>query len=79
MPVRILFHIWSDIRIRICINMMLIHTTMQGVAVCCPTCMKEFCSLCLASWHPDLSCTENGALLVARGGGTLLIKLSLKK
>lgn len=41
----------------------------QGVAVSCPTCSKEFCSLCLATWHPGLSCTENGAQIVARGGG----------
>lgn len=40
----------------------------QGVPVSCPTCDKEFCSLCSATWHPGLSCAENGALLVARGG-----------
>ena len=40
------------------------------MAVNCPTCAKEFCSLCLASWHPGLSCSENGAQIVARGGGT---------
>ncbi len=33
----------------------------------CPTCSKEFCSLCSSTWHPGLSCAENGALLVARG------------
>jgi E3 ubiquitin-protein ligase RNF144 len=39
----------------------------QCVAVNCPTCSKEFCSLCSSTWHPGLSCAENGALLVARG------------
>ena len=28
----------------------------QGVPVSCPTCVKEFCSLCSATWHPGLSC-----------------------
>jgi len=40
----------------------------QGVAVTCPTCVKEFCSLCSATWHPGLSCAESGALLVRQGG-----------
>eukprot|EP00092_Neocalanus_flemingeri_P009228 GFUD01009931.1.p1 GENE.GFUD01009931.1~~GFUD01009931.1.p1 ORF type:complete len:243 (-),score=36.69 GFUD01009931.1:257-985(-) len=39
----------------------------QGVAVTCPTCVKEFCSLCSATWHAGLSCQENGALLVMQG------------
>merc|ERR1719225_1612633 len=43
-------------------------TKSQGVAVTCPTCVKEFCSLCSASWHPGLSCAENGAFLVKQGG-----------
>jgi len=43
-------------------------TKSQGVPVSCPTCVKEFCSLCSATWHPGLSCTENGALLVKQGG-----------
>ena len=45
-----------------------IFVLFQGVPVSCPTCDKEFCSLCSATWHPGLSCAENGALLVARGG-----------
>lgn len=40
----------------------------QGVPVTCPTCVKEFCSLCSANWHPGLSCAENGAFLVKQGG-----------
>ena len=36
----------------------------QGVPVSCPTCDKEFCSLCSATWHPGLSCAEHGAALV---------------
>jgi len=36
--------------------------------VSCPTCDKEFCSLCSATWHPGLSCAEHGAALVKRGG-----------
>jgi len=43
-------------------------TKSQGVPVSCPTCVKEFCSLCSATWHPGLSCSENGALLVKQGG-----------
>jgi len=43
-------------------------TKSQGVPVSCPTCEKEFCSLCSATWHPGLSCSENGAMLVKRGG-----------
>ena len=43
-------------------------TKSQGVPVTCPTCVKEFCSLCSASWHPGLSCAENGAFLVKQGG-----------
>merc|ERR1712025_507521 len=43
-------------------------TKSQGVAVTCPTCVKEFCSLCSATWHPGLSCAENGAFLVKQGG-----------
>jgi len=43
-------------------------TKSQGVPVSCPTCVKEFCSLCSATWHPGLSCAENGALLVRQGG-----------
>lgn len=43
-------------------------TKSQGVPVSCPTCDKEFCSLCSATWHPGLSCAENGAALVKRGG-----------
>jgi len=42
-------------------------TKSQGVPVSCPTCDKEFCSLCSATWHPGLSCAENGAALVKRG------------
>eukprot|EP00092_Neocalanus_flemingeri_P008234 GFUD01008879.1.p1 GENE.GFUD01008879.1~~GFUD01008879.1.p1 ORF type:complete len:723 (+),score=158.25 GFUD01008879.1:627-2795(+) len=42
-------------------------TKSQGVPVSCPTCVKEFCSLCSATWHPGLSCSENGALLVKQG------------
>ena len=38
-----------------------------GVPVTCPTCVKEFCSLCSSTWHPGLSCAENGAALVRRG------------
>ena len=43
-------------------------TKSQGVAVTCPTCVKEFCSLCSATWHPGLTCAENGAFLVKQGG-----------
>lgn len=43
-------------------------TKSQGVPVTCPTCVKEFCSLCSATWHPGLSCAENGAFLVKQGG-----------
>jgi len=43
-------------------------TKSQGVPVSCPTCVKEFCSLCSATWHPGMSCSENGALLVKQGG-----------
>jgi len=43
-------------------------TKSQGVPVSCPTCDKEFCSLCSATWHPGLSCAEHGAALVKRGG-----------
>ena len=39
-------------------------TFVQGVPVSCPTCDKEFCSLCSATWHPGLSCAEHGAALV---------------
>jgi len=46
-----------------------VGTKSQGVPVSCPTCDKEFCSLCSATWHPALSCSENGALLMARGAG----------
>jgi len=38
-----------------------------GVPVTCPTCVKEFCSLCSSAWHPGLSCAENGAALVRQG------------
>ena len=38
----------------------------KGVPVSCPSCLKEFCSLCSATWHSGLSCSENGALLVAK-------------
>jgi len=38
-----------------------------GVPVTCPTCVKEFCSLCSATWHPGLTCAENGAALVKQG------------
>jgi len=44
-----------------------VGTKSQGVPVSCPTCVKEFCSLCSATWHPGLSCAENGALLVKQG------------
>ena len=40
------------------------HIWTQGVPVSCPTCDKEFCSLCSATWHPGLSCAEHGAALV---------------
>jgi len=46
-----------------------VGTKSQGVPVSCPTCVLEFCSQCSSTWHPGLSCSENGALLVARGGG----------
>ena len=29
----------------------------------CPTCDKEFCSLCSANWHPGLTCAQNGNAL----------------
>ena len=35
----------------------------ESVAVKCPTCDKEFCSLCSANWHPGLSCAQNGNAL----------------
>jgi len=43
-------------------------TKSQGVPVSCPSCDKEFCSLCSATWHPGMSCAENGAAIVKRGG-----------
>ena len=33
----------------------------QGMAVSCPTCLQEFCSLCSSSWHPGVTCGQNGA------------------
>jgi len=47
-----------------------VGTKAHGVPVSCPTCDKEFCSLCSATWHPALSCAENGAALVKRGVDT---------
>ena len=45
----------------------------QGVPVTCPSCVKEFCSLCSSAWHPGLTCAENGAALVrGQGGGGML-------
>ena len=45
----------------------------QGVPVTCPSCVKEFCSLCSSAWHPGLTCAENGAALVRAGqGGAML-------
>lgn len=38
------------------------------VDVKCPSCQKEFCSLCSATWHPGMSCEENGKALVKRAG-----------
>ena len=37
----------------------------EPVAVKCPTCSKEFCSLCSANWHPGLTCAQNGNALFA--------------
>ena len=44
----------------------------QGVPVTCPSCVKEFCSLCSSAWHPGLTCAENGAALVRQGGAGAL-------
>ena len=38
------------------------------VEVKCPSCQKEFCSLCSATWHPSKTCEENGKALVKRAG-----------
>ena len=46
---------------------------LQGVPVACPTCDKEFCSLCSAAWHPGLSCAEHGAALVVLVIGIILV------
>ena len=35
------------------------------VAVYCPSCQKEFCSLCSANWHPGMTCQENGVSQMA--------------
>ena len=35
----------------------------EAVPVKCPTCDKEFCSLCSANWHPGLTCAQNGNAL----------------
>ncbi len=44
-----------------------------GVAVSCPSCSKEFCSLCSANFHPGKTCAQNGEEIVrsqeAAGGG----------
>eukprot|EP00096_Caligus_rogercresseyi_P010392 TRINITY_DN3773_c0_g1_i1.p1 TRINITY_DN3773_c0_g1~~TRINITY_DN3773_c0_g1_i1.p1 ORF type:complete len:587 (-),score=168.11 TRINITY_DN3773_c0_g1_i1:831-2591(-) len=40
----------------------------ESVPVKCPTCDKEFCSMCSSAWHPNLTCRENGARLVRVGG-----------
>jgi hypothetical protein len=41
------------------------------VEVKCPSCTKEFCSLCSATWHPGKTCEENGKALVKRAGTSL--------
>ena len=38
---------------------------MEAVPVKCPSCDKEFCSLCSANWHPGLTCAQNGNALFA--------------
>ena len=49
------------------IFMIIVGNKSAGVPVTCPTCVKEFCSLCSSTWHPGLSCAENGAALVRQG------------
>lgn len=43
------------------------HTVGSGVPVKCPSCDKEFCSVCSATWHPGMTCQEHGKMLVKRG------------
>ncbi len=38
--------------------------TETGVSVSCPSCEKEFCSLCSANFHPGKTCAQNGEELV---------------
>ena len=43
----------------------------NGVAVRCPSCTKEFCSLCSSNWHPGKTCQQNGQDLVnSRNNGS---------
>ena len=37
----------------------------ESLPVKCPSCDKEFCSLCSANWHPGLTCAQNGNALFA--------------
>ena len=39
----------------------------KAVAVKCPSCQKEFCSMCSANWHPTMSCQENGSHMFKLG------------
>ena len=41
------------------------HRKIEPVPVKCPTCDKEFCSLCSANWHPGMTCAQNGNALFA--------------
>ena len=51
-----------------CFNIFNILTFIYLVEVQCPSCQKEFCSLCSATWHPSKTCEENGKALVKRAG-----------
>ena len=39
---------------------------LEAVAVHCPSCAKEFCSLCSSNWHPGKTCQQNGQELVQK-------------
>jgi len=38
----------------------------KASAVKCPSCQKEFCSLCSANWHPGMTCQEYGSQQMAK-------------
>ena len=47
----------------ICASSTTLNHKIKARAVNCPKCEKEFCSMCSSSWHPDLTCQENGKKL----------------